>query len=255
MDNFQVLFDNFDLNSIGYIDFSRRYPNEEAKINIISHDLLRRPGAVVTSVRHGVKKISLEGYILAPSRIAYEEAFDELKFRTSAAQRPLVISQAGSNRVYVATKESIIEEHIEAGKSKISIVFTCANPYGKSEVLTTSSEVLTTTPSNISVLYAGTAEARPVFTIIFNSLSGGTNKYVGIGNATTGQQIQTSRNWVAGDVVRFDTDLKRVFVNTVLTNYNGVFPSFSPYSESSYYYDNLTSRNITIEVSYAKQYL
>lgn len=255
MDDFQVLFDNFDLNTIGYLDFNRRFPNDEPKINIVSHDLLRRPGAVVTSVRHGEKKITLEGYIIAPTRIAYEEAFDELKFRTSVSQRPLVISQAGANRVYIATKEAIIEEHIEAGKSKVSIVFNCANPYGKSEILTTSSEVLTATPNNIAVSYEGTAEARPVFTVTFNSVTGGTSKYVGIGNATTGQQIQTTRNWTAGDVVRFDTDLKRVYVNTVLTDYSGVFPSFSPFSESSYYYDNLTTRNVTVEVSYAKQYL
>lgn len=255
MADFQVLFDNFDLNSIGYVEFVRRFPNVEASYELVTHDLIRRAGAVLTSVKHGQKVITLKGHIIAPTRIAYEEALDELKFRTSSIQRNLVLNQAGTNRVYVATKESITEEHLEAGKSNIELAFRCADPYGRSETLENSSEVVTTTPGALAVYFSGTAEVLPVFTITFNSLTGGTTKYVGIGNSTTGQQVQVTRTWTAGDVLRIDTDLKRIYVNGVLSDYSGVFPVFAPYSETSYYYDNLTTRNVTVEVSYAKQYL
>lgn len=255
MSDFTVLFDNFDLNSIPYVEFVRRFPNNEADKTLITHELIRRPGSVLTSVKKGSKSIPLEGFITAPSREAYEQAMDILKFRTEGIEKALIIGQAGSNRKYTATKENLIEEHISAGNTRINLAFRCSDPFGKSDILTVATQTVTSAPAGLTHIFEGTAEVRPIFTVTINSLTGGTNKFVGIGNSSTGQQVQVQRTWTAGDIVQFNCDTKKVYVNGAISDYNGVFPVFYPAVASAYYTDNLTSRNSTVEVNYAKQYL
>lgn len=253
--DFTVMFDNTDLNTIPYVFFSRRNPNDEADIAMITHDLVRRDGGVLTSIKHRPKRIAIEGYIVAPTRTSYEEALDTLKFLTSAPERSLTLIQGGTERKYKATKENIIIEHIEGGKGMINISFVCLHPYGSEAMLTTDESTATVTPFGITHIFQGTAYIRPVFAITLNSLTGGTTKHVGIGNSLTGQQVQVTRTWTAGDVVTFNLDLHKVYVNNTLSDYAGVFPEFKPNQANAYYYDSLTTRNATIGISYAKQYL
>lgn len=255
MADFQVLFDNFDLNSISYVEFSRRFPNNEAPRDLLTHDLVRRPGSVLTSIKIGERSIPLEGYINAPSRTAYEQSYDELKFRTSGIEKPLIIIQGGETRKYTATKENLIEEHIEAGKTKLNLSFRCVDPYGKASVLTAATQVVTAAPDSLSHVFLGTAEVMPIVVYTLGTISTGTNKTIGFGNSRTGQQVQVTRNWTAGDVVSFDCDKKRAYVNGAVSDYSGVFPVFYPGNASAYYTDDLTSRSVTTELSYAKQYL
>lgn len=254
--DFTVLFNNFDLNSIPYVYFVRRYPNTEANISLTTFARTRRDGQVVTSARREPKNIALEGYIIAPSRVSYEEAMDTLKYRTSGIERPLIISQAGIARRYIATKQpNIIEEHIEAGKTRINISFLCSEPYGKDTFLTTDTFTATATPNGLAHTFLGTAEARPTFTITLDSLTGGTTKHVGIGNGSSGQQVQVTRTWTAGDVAIFNCETQMAYVNGAIVDYSGVFPVFEPQKENAYYYDSLTTRSATVELAYEKNYL
>ena len=255
MADFQVVFDNFDLNTIPYVEFVRRFPNSEAERDLVKHEILRRDGSVLTSARHKDKTIALEGFINAPNRIEYETALDTLKYRTSAIERPLLIEQAGSPRVYIATKENIIEEHIEGGRARVNINFLCTSPFGRKGAQTEATETLTTNSTGLAHIFEGSALARPVFTITINSVTGGTAKYVGIANSSTGQQIQVTRNWQANDVVQFDTDSHKVYVNAAVSAYDGVFPSFTPDAAHAVYVDNLTTRNVTVKLVYTAQYL
>lgn len=253
--DFQLLFDNYDLNTIAYLEFTRRFPNNEADLDITSHELVRRSGSVLTSTRHKDKIIALEGIITAPTRTSYEETMDELKYRTSAIERPLVLIQAGSMRSYVATKENIVEEHIERGNSRVNLAFRCSDPFGKSGDTTEESFVITTASSSIAHTFLGTAPLMPIITVTVGSLTGGTAKYIGIGNSSTGQQVQVTRTWTAADVVQFDLANKRVFVNAVETDYDGVFPFFYPNTTTATYADDLTTRSVTVKVQYVRQYL
>lgn len=253
--DFTVMFDNFDLNTIPYVFFTKRNPNDEANIKMTSHDLVRADGSVITSVKHESKVIPIDGYIIAPTRTSFEEAFDTLKFKTSGYEKPLEIIQAGDSRKYTATKQNIIMEHIGDGKAAINIAFLCSNPFGKAISLTTDTFTATTTPYALSHTFLGTAVSRPTIKVTVTTLTGGTSKYVGIGNSYTGQQVQVLRNWTAGDIVVFDLESQKVYVNSVLSDYSGVFPEFTAQSSSAYYYDNLTTRSSAVELSYAKQYL
>lgn len=253
--DFVVIFDNVDLNTIPYVFFSRRNPNSEADLDLVTHDLVRRDGAVLTSIKRKPKRIALEGFIVAPTRTSYEEALDTLKFLTSNPERYLRIIQAGSERKYIATKENIIIEHIEGGNARVNISFVCLHPYGSESILTTDEYTATTTPYGITHVFLGTAYVKPVFTVTLNSLTDGTTKHVGVGNSQTGQQVQVTRSWTAGDTVVFDLENQKVYVNSAISDYNGVFPEFKPTQANSYYYDSLSARNATIGLSYAKQYL
>lgn len=253
--DFTVFFDNFDLNTIPYVFLTRRNPNEEASIAITAHDMVRRDGQVVTSVKHGAKNLVVEGYIVAPTRTSYEEALDTLKYRTSGLEKRLAVIQAGSSRKYIATKQTITLEHIEAGKAKIAIAFKASYPFGTEETLTVVTGSASSTPSALGHTFLGSAPARPTIKVTVSALSGGTGKYVGIGNSSTGQQVQITRNWTAGDVVIFNMETQKCYVNGVITDYSGVFPEFQAQSADAYYYDNLTTRTANWEISYAKQFL
>lgn len=256
--DFSVNFDNFDLNTIPYLTFTRRYPNNEADLDITSHELIRTDGDVLTSVRHKAKTIALDGYILAPSRTAYEQTLDTLKARTSAIERPLVLLQSGQSRRYVATKENIVDEPIEGGKSHVNLTFRCSNPFGES-----STQVVNTFNYSgnggatiaIPHTFTGTATAKPVFVITISALTGGTSKYIGVGNSSTGQQVQVTRTWSAGDVVQFDLFQKTVFVNSAAVDFEGVFPEFAPGRANATYVDNLTTRTVSVRMVYTEQYL
>lgn len=255
VNDFSVVFDNKDLNTIDYVHFTRRQPNNEADIEVTSHQLVRRDGRVITSVRRDDKMIPFEGYIVAPNRVAYEEALDELKYFTSGVERPLVIQQGGESRRYTVTKANLIVDHIEAGKARISLAFVASNPYAQSSNLTTFTLAnSTTSPAQIVHEFGGTANARPTVVITVNSGTDMANKYIGIGNSSTGQQVQVIRDWVAGDVVRFNFDRLDVYVNDVLSDYSGVFAEFQARKSHAYYYDNFTARDVSVEMYYANRY-
>ena len=165
MADFSVKFNNYDLNLIPNLEFYRRFPNNEAEIALTEYDIIRREGSVITDSKHKSKIITLEGYIQAPTRVAYEQALDELKFRTSGTNKRLIIQQGGSDRVYEATKENIIDKHIEAGKSEISVSFRCSDPLGSSALPQIDSFSTTSASFSLPHEFVGTAPTYPIISI------------------------------------------------------------------------------------------
>ena len=253
--DFTVFFDNYDLNTIPNVYFVKRNPNEEAPIQTTTHDMVRRDGRLLTSIKHDSKIIDFDGYIIAPSRTAFEQALDTLKLKTSGIEKTLIVSQAGYSRKYTATKQNIVLEHIEAGKARISLAFQANYPFGRASDLTTVNYTATSSPYGLSHTFLGTAVARPTITITVDSMTGGTTKYIGVGNSSTGQQVQVTRTWTNGDIVQFNLDYQAVYVNSAISDYSGVFPEYYPDTSTAYVYDNLTTRSLSVEMTYAAQYL
>lgn len=255
--DFSLKFDNYGLEVIPYFYPTSRLPNSMPDIDMKTAQLVRSDGAIVLSSRFAKKVIIVFGYILAPSRTAYEQTFDELKWRLSGKQRPLVLIQAGSERAYTATCTQVAEGFIEGGKTYITITFTASDPFGRDgSNQTYDSGTFTTATKSFDHVFQGYASVLPKMTITISALSGGTSKTVTVGNGVTGQQIQVTRTWTAGDVLVVDSDSQRVTVNGVVVDFTGFFPAFQPGTAYAGYSDNFTtSRTARTVIEYPKKYL
>lgn len=251
----EIWFNGYNLNLIPNVYLTKTSTNTDIPIKTNSYELIRQDGSITTSVKKTVKNIDFSGFILAPNKYAYEEAIDLLKYRTSATERTLSIIQAGSERRYTVSKSNLIEQYIGYGKGEISLSFLCSDPFGRATNLTAADFTITDSPASLEHEFLGSALAKPVFALTINSGTGTTGKYLGVGNGNTGQQVQILRNWTAGDTVVFNTDLKKAFVNDQPSDYNGVFPEFLPYQGTAYYYDNFTTRNVSVSLSYVKRFI
>lgn len=255
MSDFKVRFDNYDLNRIPYVEFVRRFPNEEVPSEIVSHNLVRQHGELVLRRRYIPKNVAVEGFIRAPSRTAYENSLDELKRRTAAIERPLVLVQSGDERTYIATKQNLIHEHFESGKAMVNIDFRCSDPFGKDDVRTVHEENITVASKVLDIEFGGTARSEPSFKFTINSVSDGGNGTMKIGNSHTGQTISVNRDFSAGDEIDVNSWKKRVMVNGVESDYQGMFPEFQPEQQTAAYSDDFSSRDVDAKVVYVKEYL
>lgn len=249
-------FDNFEITGIPYFYATSRKPNEMPDIDLKTIALVRADGNIVVSSRFTKKTITLYGFIIAPDRTAYENALDLLKYRLSTPQRPLVVTQAGAQRVYTASLTALSETFIEGGKSKFTFTFEANDPFGRDGGNTSyTTPNITTASYAVNHVFQGFVTVRPMLTITLNSLTGGTNKTITIGNSLTGQQIAITRNWTAGDVIVLNSDTMKVTVNGVPVDYTGFFPVFRPNTAYLQYLDTLTTRSVNIKIEYAKKYL
>jgi hypothetical protein len=257
VNDFSWKFDNYDLSVVPYFFPTSRLPNGMPDIDLKTANLVRSDGAIVLSSRFAKKVITVFGYILAPSRTAYEQTFDELKWRLSGKQRPLVLVQAGNERVYNATVTQVSEGFIEGGKTYITVTFTASDPFGRdgtNQIF--DSGTFTTATKSLDHIFAGYAAVLPKMTATISAISGGTAKTVTLGNGVTGQQIQVTRNWIAGDVLVVDSDSQKVTVNGVVVDFTGFFPAFQPGTAYAGYSDNFTtSRTARVLIEYPKKYL
>lgn len=253
--DFSVTFDNYSLGSIPNLTLVRRFPNSLPRMVIETEDIVRRDGQIVVSRRYQNKAIVIEAIILAPSRQAYEETMDELKYRLSPTERPLRLTQAGNSRYYTATLRSLSEDFIEAGKAQVTIEFQASNPFGRDGTTTVEQYVNTLASYNFTTTFAGSSRVYPVFRATLTAVTGGTAKTMLFGNSDTGQFVSITRDWVANDTVYINTENGDVSVNGLPEEYTGVLPYFEARSNAAYYTDDFTTRTVTLRLEYVKQYL
>lgn len=123
---------------------------------------------------------------------------------------------------------------------------------------------LTSSSVSFPFVALGTAPyQQPVITVTLTAIGGspaaGT---ISIGNNATGQQINITRTWTAGDILVIDTTLTTttpVTVNGNAVSFTGAFPSFFSSAAGTAgtltYFDNFASRTFTISAVYSKAYL
>lgn len=258
MNNFTITFKGFDLTSIPYVNFSRRFPDEMPEKQINTATLARRHGQKVISAFFSKKTILLEGYIDAPDRAAMEAARDTLMYRLLPQESNLDLVQAGLSRTYLVTVQNFAWTHIEGGKALFSIEFLASDPFGKDTSATALSFSNPRTEANYdhAITIGGSFDAEIVLTVIVTSGTGlTTNKVITITNLATGEAISVTNDWTAGDVLVIDVPNRQVTVNNTVIDYSGVFPLFAPGVQLLRYSDTFTTRSVSLSGSYYKRYL
>jgi phage-related protein len=253
--DFSAKFNNYDLGQIPYVVLTQRNPNSMPDRELKTIPLVRQHGSIVVGDRWTKKVVPIFAYILAPTRQLYEQTIDELKWRLSAPQRSLVLTQAGSERVYTATCANMPDTFIEGGKSFIQMNFECNDPFGTdTEVITYDTGTFTTATKSFDHVYEGFADAAPILLLTLGTITGGTNKTITLGNSVSGQSISITGNWASNDVIRIDCAAQSVTVNGLGVPFTGFFPSFSPQTAFTTYTDTLTTRSAALKIVYSKKY-
>ena len=253
--DFSTKFDNYGLENIPHLVLLSRKPNVMPDREIKTVSLIRNHGSIVVGDRFTKKVIPIYAIIMAPSRQAYEETMDELKYRLSNAQRPLSLVQAGKERIYTATLENMAETFVERGNSFITMYFACYDPFGRDASVTTYiSDVYTTATKTFDHVFGGQAASKPLMTLTFSALTGGTNKSVFVGNGVSGQGITVTRTWSAGDVLRIDMESQDVRVNGTVVDFTGFFATFDPRTAYAQANDNFTTRSAQMRIEYSPRY-
>jgi predicted phage tail component-like protein len=255
--DFTCFYGGVDLNTIPYFFAVERFPNVSPDINLQTAPLIRQHGQVLINRLFTKKTIPVNGVIIAPNRQAYEQCFDLLKQTVlSQMQQPLVLLQSGVSRQYTATVAELDETFVEAGKSIITINFECEDPFGYDAVaITESHSGVTTSPYAFSTVFDSSIQVEPVFEVVINSLTDGTNKLITVGNSLSTKLIGVRRTWVANDQLVVDCQNKNVTVNGLAIDYTGWFAEFDPETANAVYSDTFTTRNVTLILSYMKKYL
>lgn len=252
--DFELSFNNFDMQSIPYLLWTKRLTNGDTDERISSKKPINFPGEVPVGKETGTKVLAYEGFIVAPTRVDMETSLDILKARIRGVNRPLVFEQAGSQRIYTATKENLVEEPLGAGHMRLNLAFRCYQPYGRSSNVTIYTENVTDAIKELDHDFLGYAPVRPVGVFTITDLTDGTAKKVRISNSITGQGIAVTRDWVDGEVLRVDFKRLSVFVDDVEVDYTGIFPDFVPGQHKLVWSDEFDDRDVDVQLEYDKQY-
>jgi len=254
MYNTPVYFNNFNLSSLQGVriynhDFSNM-PSRELKSNKIA----RADKSILTSAEYKDKPVYIYGGVGGATKQEIDQNFDRLKGVVQVNEGVLMIEQGGENVEYTGTLQGIEKQYF--GKTlKFTLTFLCSNPIGAATATDTLLNVTNTLVTNTWLLnIEGSFKAEPYFTITITSGSGFTTKTISLLNGANGQGIRVTRTWSAGDVLVVDSANRVLTVNAVAVDYQGTFPSFFPGARSFQYIDDFTTRNVSINITYNKQY-
>lgn len=142
--------------------------------------------------------------------------------------------------------------------SIINIDFILLDPIAKGSTPQTVASGTHTTDTTIVDLSAidlqGTFDNQfPVYTFTFNSVTNGANPSISITNGFT--EITIANTFSPGDVLVVDTDNLLVTLNTLMIDFNGIFPNIQNTTQPLNITDTLTARNISYTIVTEPRYI
>lgn len=227
-----IKFDNVDI--LSTTTYITRFVKHESATprELITLDLARDDGAILINDRRGVKKITIQGILIASSESALDTAIDTFKEVLSRQQKYLDISFEGSTRRYIATctAHEFDRDFFHLLFVPYTAEFTVLSGVGTEYNETTLIDNVDLTYSSgycpFTATFAGTAKPAPVFKITFSSNDANATGVM-LENVTTGEKlIYTQLAGIAqNDYFEVDYVNKQVRYNGVVKNYIGTFPS------------------------------
>lgn len=251
MDTSLLTYDGFNFVSNGCvitnIDHLRLAPR-----NNQLETLANRDGAVLVQSHLGTKPILIEGYYDGPTAASAQVMYDTLAQALNRQERPLIIPHANSVRRYTATPENVILSEPK-GLNRLTFSFEFVVPRGSAvEQVATElfDSTILTASSTIQMAIEGSVVARPLITLTFTSVTGGTGKTVSVRNARDYVGLTFTRDFVTGDVISIDSENFQIYVNGVITEPDGRMPTWAPGMGALFYSDTFTNRQVQITASY-----
>ena len=224
MNNYNAIFNNFDLKNTNYhvtkIDVSSPKP----KVN--KYELARGDGQVISYQNYGERLVTVTGSLKATTIDEMHDRLDVLKQNLVGINKTLDVYIGTKKRRYVATMDSF--NYTTAGYfCEYEVVFTC-DAFAK-ELTGTTLTFGTYTANNTSYsnTITGSYKAEPYidFTVT-NCISYINAKYIQIKNASLNQRIRFTKTWTWGDRVIVDAGNKTCTIypstRTVIDNMDSI---------------------------------
>jgi phage-related protein len=239
-DGFGFIANGCVLTNIDHLTLAPRNNQLETRAN--------RNGAVLVQSQLGVKPIYIEGYYTGDTPTDAQLMYDTLAQALNRQERLLTIPHAGSTRRYTATPTNVILREPD-GLNRLTFSFEFVVPEGQATALsdtTIINQTVTTASATIPLTIAGSVKARPLITLTYTTVTGGTNKTVSIRNSRDFVGLTIQRDWVSGDTVVIDSANFQIYINGVLTAPNGRMPTWETGAGALFYSDTLTTRSVNI---------
>lgn len=243
-DGFSFVDNGLVLTNINHLTLASR---ENQLVGIANKD-----GKELVDSYRGEKPIYIAGYFDGETPEDAQLMYDVLAAVVNRQKRPLIVPHAGSTRQYIATPQNCILEEPD-GLNRLTFSFEFVVPSGASRDTNTTtlvSQVVTTPSTSLPLTVLGSDVARPLITLTYTAVTGGTNKTVSIRNGRDFIGLTIQRNWVAGDTVVIDSTNFQIYINGVLTPPDGRLPSWMSGTGTLYYADTFTSRTVSILATY-----
>lgn len=250
-----VYYNNFNLSTIDGISiYNHNFIGMGNRV-LNYQKLARADKSVLTSAEYSDKTIPIKGFACGDDKSATELAFETLKGIIQIPEGTIRVEQAGSQVEYIGTLNGITDMEYFGNKLKFTLQFLCSNPIGSDRLLST---IMTATNTLTSITYPitieGSFKAQPNIKITFNTVTGATTKTVQALNSDSGQGIRVTNTFTNGSILDINVRDKSVTLNGSPVDYDGVFPTFFPGSRAFQYIDDFSTRNVTIELTYNKQF-
>jgi phage-related protein len=252
-----ISFDSHDLQTSSIITNTIDHAgqnNKRSDLFVIAH----ANASTIPFTEYPNKTITISGTLVGTSVANLDGVIDTFNgyFTNKAAN--LDIGYNGSTRRYTATATDIkINRPGGLAWAEFLITFTCTNPFGMDTSSTTALNASGRTSAMYSDSYTFLGNApyqKPIITITYSVMTGGTSGSLVVGNANNGQSLTISRDFTSTDVVVIDTSAKTVTVNGSLVNFSGAFPEFAPGAGQIDYSDSFTTRTFTYNIIYYVMY-
>lgn len=248
--------------SISYNNFS--FQTSKWKTRTILHkswpeksiDLEMRPrddGFVIVKTYLNQKRIEIEGMLVCDSNADLRTELDNAKKALRPKEKNLDIDYGGNTIRYKASVEEITvpEDFYHITSLPYKILF-LADPLGKA--LTTNSQDytgITTSPYTNSISVSGSDTPKPIIKFTVNSgntLSKIAFKNLNIDNVSN--SISVSQSFSATNVLEINCDEKTVQVDSSNVDFEGIFPVFTPATNSFTLTITSVSHNIDLKIVY-----
>lgn len=253
----EVIYDGYNFLEAGLVMTLIDHLTIASRDNQIER-LANRNGGVLVQSLLSTKPIHLEGYYIGTSVSDAQAMYDTLAAVLNRQERKLTVPHAGATRSYIATPENVIIKQPD-GLNRLTFSFEFVVPSGRAEDELTSTLIaettITSSNATLPLTVGGSVLARPLITVTFTSVTGGTNQTVTIRNARDFIGLTFTRNFVSGDVILIDSTNFAVYINGVLTQPNGRLPTWAAGPGSLYYSDTFTNRSVKISATYIKKNL
>lgn len=249
-DGIAITYNGYDLQTGNIIVNAIKHKSIPTKA-INSFTLARANRTAKTSSFYTNKIINLQGQIVGSNRDDLDSRVDAMKaaFISAGDSANLDIGYNTGTRRYVATvTDFTVEPSASPNMDQFTVTFTSYSPWGVSTSSTTISNAVgvTTSPSSQSITLAGNAPEQFIgLTYTLTSFTGAAYNTIYFKNNATGQQISVARTWVAADVVVIDFVNMSVKVNSIETDFDGVFFAWSSGAGTFVTTDNFTTRTYT----------
>ena len=187
----------------------------------------RLSGRTTAFDRLDVKVLTIDGWIVKDSAADLNQFMRELKKEINVTDGTLIVNRFGNvhgfKGNFINFDELFNEEGFYINTMPVRLQFECINPFGESLGYNGTTFLNKTSQDfNFTIENSGTANANPIFYIVFNSVVNLTETT--LTNLTNGEKIIINESFSPGDVLKISTEDFQSFKNNVPIAYSGIHP-------------------------------